>query len=122
MPAEAVAGSSHAKPQRSGAHGQGMQQYTHLTRLLGGAALPLTVVAQWAGAATVVTSRIDHAQAPSGFSAPLVDTQGLSGWTTQRAIWLRDKVAPREAASFPGQGFCDRSIALCGRWRGGLLL
>jgi hypothetical protein len=45
-----------------------------------------------------------HARAAIGFSAPLVDTQGLPGRAAERAIWLGDKVAPTEAASFPGKG------------------
>ena len=91
----------------------GVEQQAHLTWLFGGAALPLTLLPQRAGAATADAGCIHHAQAPIGFSALLVDTQVLPGRTTQRAIWLRGKVASRETASFPGQGLYGRSIALC---------
>jgi hypothetical protein len=56
-------------------NGQWMQQHTHLARLLGGAALPLTLLAQGAGTATPDTGRIDDAQAPIGFSALLMGNQ-----------------------------------------------
>ncbi len=99
-----------------------MEQQADLTWLRSRAALPLTLLPQWAGAAAANAGCIHHAQTPIGFSALLVDTQGLPGRTTQRAIWLRGKVATREAASFPGQGLYGRSIALCrGRGRGSLL-
>ncbi len=39
---------------------QWMQKHTHLTRLRGGAAVPLTLLAQRTGATTAVASRIDH--------------------------------------------------------------
>ena len=39
----------------------------------GSAALPLTLFAQGTGTATADAGRIDHAQAPIGFSAPLMD-------------------------------------------------
>jgi hypothetical protein len=54
---------------------QWMQQHTHLARLLGGAALPLTLLAQGTGTATADTGRIDDAQAPIGFSALLMGNQ-----------------------------------------------
>src|SRR6266851_2915020 len=108
--------------ERSRSHGERMEQQAYLTRLGGGAALPLTLVAQRAGAATADAGRIHHAQAPISLSAPLVGAQGLPGWAAQRAIRLKDKVATREAACFPGQSFCNRSIALYRGRGGGLLL
>ena len=99
-----------------------MEQQADLAWLLSGAALPLTLLPQRAGAAAANAGCIHQAQAPIGFSALLVDTQGLPGRTPQRAIWLRGKVATREAARFPGQGLDGRSIALYrGRGRGWLL-
>ena len=89
--------------QGCGADNEGMQQYAHLARLGGGAALPLTLFAQGTGTTTADASRIDHAQAPVGFSAPLMHTQRLASRTAQRAIGLEGKVLTREAASFPGQ-------------------
>src|SRR5260221_13870086 len=51
---------------------QWMQEHTHLTRLRGGAAIPLTLLAQGTGTATADTGCIDHAQAAIGFPALLV--------------------------------------------------
>src|SRR5258708_1731962 len=90
--------------ERSRSYGERMEQQAYLTRLGGGAALPLTLVAQRAGAATADAGRIHHAQAPISLSAPLVGAQGLPSRTAQRAIWLESKVSTREAALFPGQG------------------
>ena len=72
--------------ERSRPDNEGMQQQTHLTRFLGITALPLTLFAQRAGATTADAGRIDHAQAPIGFSAPLVHMQGLPGWAAERPI------------------------------------
>src|SRR5437868_1372569 len=55
--------------QRSRPNDEGMQQHAHLARLRGGSALPLTLLAQRTGAATADAGRIDHTQAPIGFSA-----------------------------------------------------
>lgn len=52
-----------------------MQEHADLARLLGGAALPLTLLAQGTGTATPDTGRIDDAQAPIGFSALLMGNQ-----------------------------------------------
>ncbi len=92
---------------------KGMQQHAHLAGLRGGSALPLTLLPQGTGAATAHAGRIDHAQAAIGFSAPLVDAQGLPGRTAERPIRLGNKVTPTEVASFPGQGLCGWSIPLC---------
>ncbi len=96
-----------------------MEQQTDLTRLGSGAALPLTLFAQRAGAATANAGRIHHAQAPISLTALLVGTQGLPSRATQCAIRLGNKVATRKAASFPGQGFCNWSITLDRGWGGG---
>ncbi len=87
-----------------------MQEYTDLTRLGGGASHPLTLLAQWAGATTADAGGIDHTQAAIGFSAPLMDDQGLVSGTTKRAIWLGEKVCAREPASFPTRAYLSRSI------------
>ena len=81
-----------------------MQQHTHPTRLGGGSAMPLTLSPAGTGATTANASRIDHAQATVGFSAPLVRNKRLPGRTAQRSIRLEGIVSPREAALFPGQG------------------
>src|SRR5713226_8357388 len=110
--------------QGRGTNDEGMQQHAHLARLGGGPALPLTLFKQRAGTTTANTGRIDHTQAPVGFSAPLMHNQRLASRTAQRAIGLEGKVLTREAASFPGQTHLGGSIARGGsrvRWgrRGG---
>jgi hypothetical protein len=90
---------------------QWMQQHTYLARLLGGAALPLTLLAQGTGTATTNTGRIDDAQAPIGFSALLMGNQRLASGTPQRPILLERKVLTREAVCFPGQAHLRGSIA-----------
>src|SRR5438128_3400091 len=90
--------------QGRGTNDEGMQQHAHLARLGGGAALPLTLFTQRAGTTTADAGRIDHTQAPVGFSALLMRHQRLASRTAQRAIRLKGKVLTREAASLPGQG------------------
>jgi hypothetical protein len=97
--------------QRGRTNGQWVQQDTDLTRLFGSAALPLTLLAQRTGAATVDAGCIDHAQTPICLSASLMRRQLLGSWTAERAIRLEGKVLAGEAASFPGQAHLGRSIA-----------
>jgi hypothetical protein len=66
--------------------GEGMQEDAHLARLDRGAPIPLTLLAQRTGTATVDAGSIDHAQTPIGFSASLLQNQRLSSRTTQRPI------------------------------------
>src|SRR5258708_27795343 len=87
--------------QGRGTNDEGMQQHAHLARLSGGAALPLTLFTQRAGATTADAGRIDHTQAPVGFSAPLMRNQRLTSRTAQRAIRLKGKVLTRQPASLP---------------------
>src|SRR5258706_136980 len=96
--------------ERSRPDGEGMQQHAHLTRLFGGAALPLTLPPQRTGTATADAGRIDHAQASIGFSALLMGYKRLTSRTAQRAIWLEGKVLTREAVLFPGQSHSCRPI------------
>lgn len=49
-----------------------MQEHTHLTWLFGGAALPLTLLAQRTGATTANARRIHDTQTPIGLSAALL--------------------------------------------------
>ena len=100
---------------------QWMQQHTDLARLLGGAALPLALLAQWTGTTTAHAGSVHHAQAAIGFSALLMREQLLVSGTAQRPIGLQSKVLTREAASFPGQAHVRGSIARGRngvRWRG----
>src|SRR5579875_3657329 len=90
---------------------EGMQQDTDLSRLCGGSAIPLTLLAQGTGPTTANAGSIDDAQAPIGFSALFMWEQFLVGRATQRAIGLESKVLAREAARFPEQAHVRRSIA-----------
>src|SRR6266487_3684527 len=47
-----------------------MQEHTHLARLFGGTALPLTLFAQGTEATTADAGRVDHAQTPISFPMP----------------------------------------------------
>jgi len=70
-----------------------MQQDTDLTRLLGGSAQPLALLAQRTRAATVSARSIHDAQTAIGFSALLLDTKLLLGWTMECPIWLEREIA-----------------------------
>ncbi len=107
---------------RCGADEEGMQEHAHLARLGSSATLPLALFAQGTRATTANAGGIDHAQAPIGFSASLIDRERLARWTAQRAIGLQGKVLSREATRFPGQSHDRRSIPLCRRCRKGLFL
>src|SRR6266568_6587404 len=98
-----------------------MQQDAHLARLRGGAAIPLTLLAQRAGTTTADACSIDDAQAPISFSAPLVCHKCLPGRAAERSIRLERKVLPREATSLPGESHSRQSISLCGSLRVDLL-
>ncbi len=69
-----------------------MQEDAHLTRLLGGAALPLTLLAQWTRTAGANAGGIDHAQAAISFSTSLLGDQRAPCWTPKRPIRLERKV------------------------------
>jgi len=99
----------------SRANNERVEQHTHLARFASGFAIPLTLLAQRTGAATVDAGRIHHAQASIAFLAPLVRTKRLPSRIAQRPIRLEGKVATREASLFPGQGHIWRSISWYGR-------
>src|SRR5260370_17785996 len=86
---------------------QWMQQHTHLTRLFGGAAIPLTLFGQRARATTANARRIHDAQTAIGLSAPLMGANLQACGTGQCAIGLEARVVYREAARFPGQTDCS---------------
>jgi hypothetical protein len=87
--------------QRRIPHGQWMQQDTDLARLLGSSALPLALLAQRTGAATAAARSIHDAQTSIGFSALLLDTKFLGGWTTKCPVWLEREIVTGEATSLP---------------------
>lgn len=88
-----------------------MQQDTDLARLLGGLALPLTLLAQGTGTATADAGSIHQTQAPLGFSTVFMREQVLVSRTAQCRIGLQNKVVAREAARFPGQTHLRGSVA-----------
>ena len=96
---------------RLGTDTQWVQQHADLARLLGGAALPLALLAQRTGTTTADAGSIHDAQASIGFSALLMRDQLLGSRAPQRPIGLESKVLAREATSFPGQAHLRRSIA-----------
>ncbi|WP_220202030.1 hypothetical protein [Reticulibacter mediterranei] len=61
-----------------------MQEHTHLARLRGLGAIPLTLVAEWTRAATANTGPIHHTQAPISFSMLLMGKKRLPNWTILR--------------------------------------
>ncbi len=81
-----------------------MQQHADLARLLGGAALPLALLAQRTRAAVAHAGRIHHAQAAIGFSTPLMGDERVPCWASEGPIGLERKVGSGEAAHFPGSG------------------
>lgn len=97
---------------------EGMEHQTDRARLGGGVALPLAVLAQWAGTTMVDAGPRDQAQTPVGLSAPLVQGQRLTCKTAQRPIRLESNVATGKATSFPGRTRLSRSIA---RGRSGMV-
>jgi hypothetical protein len=81
-----------------------MQQDADLARLVRFAAIPLTLLTQWARAATAHAGRIHHTQAPISFSTPLLGNQLLPCWAAQRPIGLERKILTRKVPCFPGGG------------------
>jgi hypothetical protein len=69
-----------------------MQEHTHLARLRGGAAIPLTLFAQGTGTATADAGPIDDAQGSVSFSALFMRDQLLVSGAPQRPIGLESKV------------------------------
>jgi len=72
--------------QRSGTTTKGMQEHADVPRLCRCIAIPWTRTASAAGTTAVETGRRDHTQAAIGFSAPLLDTTFLSGWTVEGPV------------------------------------
>lgn len=88
-----------------------MEQHTDLARLFGRAAIPLTLLTERAGAATVDAGSVHHTQAAIGFSAVFMRGQLLICRAAKRSIGLERKVLAREAIGLPGGTSFGRSIA-----------
>ena len=78
--------------QRKRTDNQRMQEHAHLARLLGGGAIPLTLLAQRARATTADAGSIHDTQAPIGFSALFMREQLLVSGALQRPIRLESEV------------------------------
>src|SRR5258706_14445389 len=90
---------------------EGMEQHTSPTWLLRVPPVPLALLSQGAASTLADTSRIHETETAISFSALFGRRERLSSAATQRAIGLKDKVLPREAASFEGQGHLGWCIA-----------
>src|SRR5215471_7965708 len=113
LPAAPITPSQGSRPNQ-----ERMQQHADLARLGRGAALPLTLVAERARAATANTGCIHHSQTSVSFLTPLLDSKRLPCWTPERPIRLKRKVLSREPASFPRGSTGRWTIPGC-RSRGG---
>lgn len=78
--------------QRGGTNLERMQQHADLAWLFGGAAVPLTLLAQGAGATLANAGSIHDTQAPIGFSALLMWDEFLLSRAPQCPIRLKSKV------------------------------
>ncbi len=88
-----------------------MQQDADLARLARFAAIPLALLAQRTGTTTANARSIHHAQAPIGFSTPLMSRERLACWVPQCSIRLESKILAREATGLPCCTYSWRSIA-----------
>jgi hypothetical protein len=69
-----------------------MQEHTHLARLFGGAAVPLALLAQWAGTTSAHAGSIHNTQTAIDLSALLLDTKLLVCWTAEGPVWLEREI------------------------------
>ena len=69
-----------------------MEQYADLTRLFGGAALPLALLTKRTGTATADARRIDHTETAVGLATSLLGNQGVPRWAPKSPIGLERKV------------------------------
>ncbi len=97
---------------------QRMQQETHLTRLGGGTAIPLALLAQRAGTTTGETGAVDHPQISVCFSAVFMGVKRFASRTAKGPIRLKRKIGSREAPGFPGRSGSGWAVARGRRGRG----
>jgi hypothetical protein len=88
-----------------------MQQDTDPAGFGGSSAMPLTLLAQWTGAALADASSIHQPQTAISLMALFGGGESLPSGAAQGAIRLHHKVSPGEAASFEGQGYLGSRIA-----------
>ena len=99
---------------RCGTHLERMQQHTHLARLGGHAAIPLTLLAQRTRATVANAGCIHQAQTAIGLATPLLDPKRLPCGTAECPVGLERKVGSGEAPRFSGGGGGRRAIPRCG--------
>ncbi len=69
-----------------------MEQHADLTRLFGGAALPLALFAQGTRTTTADAGCIHHAQTAIDFSTLLLDTKLLACWIPEGSVRLEGEI------------------------------
>src|SRR5690348_9003953 len=72
--------------------GKRMLEHADLARLVGGTALPLTLLAQRARTAATNARGVDHTQAAISFSTPFLRAQRASCWASKGPSRLERKV------------------------------
>ncbi len=88
--------------QRVLAEPQGMQHHAHPAGMPGLLAVPLALLALWAGTTVSDTGLIDQAQAAVSLLAPFATPQTLACRTAHGPIGLEGEVLAHKAISFPG--------------------
>jgi hypothetical protein len=97
--------------QGSGPNRERMEQHAHPTWLLRVPAMPLTLLSQETASTLADASRIHETQAAISLTALFGRRESLPSRAMQRPISLKDKVLPREAIAFEGQGHLGWRIA-----------
>jgi hypothetical protein len=101
-----------------------MQQHADLTRLFGGAPIPLALLTQFTRTTPANTGGIHQPQAPISLLPPLLERKRIACWAAQGPVRLERKILSCEATRFPGGGCgrwgISRSRSRCGRMRGSL--
>lgn len=88
--------------ERGRADNEWMQKDANLTGLARLAAIPLALLTERTGAATVNAGSVHDTQAAIGFSALLMREQVLPSRTSERSIGLQREVSSGETPPFPG--------------------
>jgi len=112
-PVDVVFGSNHAIAGRLDRQREDARARSRGLRLRGLAAIPLTLLAQWAGATTADAGCIHHTQAPIGLPTPLMGVKLLPCWTPECPIGLERKSLAGEATCLPGSSSGEWTIPGC---------
>ncbi len=74
-------------------HRERVQENAYLARFARGVPIPLTLLSFRTRATTADAGSVHHAQAAIGFSALLLDTKLLVGWTMECPVWLDREIS-----------------------------